>query len=142
MNLYFFFRLFLMKKNLTPSFWCVFSNCGELLEWGSDPSTQTVGFTVKEIMLFDKKCIFSSILRTEYRLQTVKEWVMEEQNLKTEIVNEDYSEEGHWREIKKSALAWRGFGCLFFSFFLNHEEWRDEHIYRFKGYYQDWRGEY
>lgn len=46
-------------------------------------------------MLFDKKCIFSSILRTEYRLQAVKEWVMEEQNLKTEIVNEDYSEEGH-----------------------------------------------
>lgn len=35
------------------------------------------------------------MLRTENRWQSVKEWVTEEQNVETEIVNEDYSQEGH-----------------------------------------------
>lgn len=35
------------------------------------------------------------MLRTENRLQSVTEWVMEEKNEETEIVNQEYSEKGH-----------------------------------------------
>lgn len=74
---------------------------------------------------------------------------MEEKNEETEIVNQEYSEKGHWREIENGVIAWReNFGCsFFFDFyfvfvFLNSGQYGDEHICRFKWRSQYWRREY
>lgn len=87
--------IFLVKKNLTLYLWCISYRC-EILELGSDPSTQPLDFTEEDADWGGRgggqdktklnKNIIGRMLIIENKMQSVKEWVMEEQNEKIKIV--------------------------------------------------------
>lgn len=93
----------------------------EILEWGSHPSTQPLDFTVGKIMLTDEKTTFSRMLRTETRLQSVKEWVIGAQNEETDsewrlLWGGTLKGDWEWCHSMKRKVWLSFFVCFYFVF--------------------------